>query len=97
MESAKIISNLKHDGAGYRLKGIIECFYGQVRDPEVFDALRAMRDDDVVLAGYKLSTYAAAILDVFDAETYSGTEEEVTELISRMKEYLQEKAQKTEG
>ena len=88
MGSKRIINKLTSDGALFRCQGILECLQSGDKDPHIIDALKNLIGDSVVIMGRKISSYAAAALDILDVETYNGTDEEVIDLIPDLKAYV---------
>ena len=80
-----IIEKLKSTGAVYRLNGIMDCLEKGVLLQEEIDLLKDLTQDEVVIAGRKLSAYANAILDLLGVEKYDGKDVDVKRLIAELK------------
>ena len=59
-----IIEKLKSTGAAYRLNGIISCLEKGVLLEEEVVLLKELTQDEIVIAGRKISAYARAVLDL---------------------------------
>lgn len=81
-----IVSKLKSDGAIYRCQGILECLKGNIQDKSVLDLVSKLKNDNVVILGRKISSYAIAALDILGVEKYSGEDVEIVEFIPELRE-----------
>lgn len=79
------IENLKSTGAAYRFNGIMSCLEKGVLLKEEVDLLKTLTQDEVVIAGRKLSAYASAALDLLGVEKYDGKDVDVKQLIAELK------------
>ena len=79
------IENLKSTGAAYRFNVIISCLEKGVLSKEDIDLLKTLTQDEVMIAGRKLSAYASAVLDLLGVEKYNGIDVDVQQLITELK------------
>ena len=79
------IEKMKSTGAAYRLQGIMDCLEKEVILKEEVDLLKTLTQDDVIIAGRKISTYASAVLDLLGIEKYYGKDVDVKRLIVELK------------
>ena len=80
-----IIEKLKSTGAAYRLNGIISCLEKGVLLEEEVVLLKELAQDEIVIAGRKISAYARAVLDLLGVEKYNGSDVDVKNLIAELK------------
>lgn len=76
-----IIAKLQKDGAYYKFNGIVECVRSQTKDETVISELKKMKSDHAQIAGYSISDFSFAALDVLNAEKYTGNNENVLRII----------------
>jgi len=79
------IENLKNTGAAYRFNGIMSCLEKGVLSKEEINLLKTLTQDEVIIAGRKLSAYASAVLDLLEIEKYNGKDVDVQQLITELK------------
>lgn len=79
------VEKLRHDGASYRLNGIVECLDNRsVTDVEI-EELQRLKNDHVVIGGREISAYVTALLDVLGVEIYRGNDDIISSLIRAWK------------
>ncbi len=88
MEYKETIDKLTNDGAIYRCQGIIDCLKKHITDQQVVEAIGRLKNDNVVILGRRVSSYALAALDIIGVEKYSGNDDEVRELIPDLTELI---------
>ncbi len=79
-----IIEKLKSTGAAYRFNGIMGCLEKGVLLKEEIDLLKTLTQDEVVIAGRKISVYASAVLDLLGIEKYDGKDADIKQLIAEL-------------
>lgn len=83
-----IVDALSHSGAIYRMNAISFCAIWKIKDPEVENRIKELKQDDVTLDGYRVSDFAAAALDLMGIETYTGNRIFTKNLIDSKFEFL---------
>ncbi|MBQ1771029.1 MAG: hypothetical protein II000_03645 [Clostridia bacterium] len=81
MKKKEMIGRLTSTGALFRCQGIIAAAQERNTDPEVIEAISALRNDKVLVLGRRVYSYAYAALDFLGIEKYSGEDEDVPDLI----------------
>ena len=82
MERKEIISNLKRDGAWYRMNGIIFAASKNMCDEETIKLLRSLKSNTVWMLGRQVGWYAIAALDMLGAEKYTGNDPDIAQFVS---------------
>lgn len=89
-EKQAIIDGLSHSGAIYRMNAISFSSIFNVRDDEVKERIKSLKDDDITLDGYSVSDFAMAALDLMKIEKYTGGKASVKNLIDSKFDFLQQ-------
>ncbi len=76
-----ILSGLKHKGALIRINGIMHAVKYKVKNNDITEAIKELKNDDFWYDGYSVSQFAIAGLHVMNIEHYKGNDERVIELI----------------
>jgi len=75
-----ILNNLKHDGALYRVRGILQCIDKQSMDIAEQRAVEHLTDDSVLVAGREVGAYARAALQILLDKPIDSTDSDSLEL-----------------
>lgn len=78
----KILYNLKTKGTFYRFNAILDCVNNQIITKEIADELIKLKKDYRVIAGYKISDFSIAALDILGIEKYSDGNLDIINLIN---------------
>lgn len=80
----EILSDLRHDGAAFRLRGLAYCIGQRLNRPEVVKEIKALTKDGVLVLGHTIADYAIAALDILGIEKYIGNSDGIKSLISSL-------------
>ena len=76
-----IMQGLSHIGAFYRINATINAVRYEVRDPVVKIYLDRLKEDQIVMNGYRVSEFAISALDILGFERYNGNDLRIKRLI----------------
>lgn len=76
-----ILKGLKHKGAIYRINALINIVRYSISSKEIVQMVYNLLKDNVFVDGYKVSDFAYAVLDLIGVKKYSGSDEQISELI----------------
>ena len=77
-----ILQGLTHSGAFYRINAIISAGKYIVIEPEIEIYLKRLKEDRVIMNGYRVSDFAYAVLDILKIEKYLGDDIKIRRLIN---------------
>lgn len=75
-----ILEGLHHGGALLRAVAVIFMTLYKLTSKEYLDGLYALKDDNVVVSGYKVSDFCICALDILGIEKYTGDDEQIRKL-----------------
>ena len=77
----KILQDLNKKGTFYIFNAILSCVNKRLISQKISDKLTDLKKDDREIAGYKISEYSAAALDILELHKYDGKDENIQFLI----------------
>lgn len=80
--SSAIMQGLSHPGAIYRINAIINAVQYKLQNPSLKIYLSRLKEDQIVMNGYKVSEFAVSALDILGLETYLGNDIRIKKLIN---------------
>lgn len=79
--SNAIIAGLLHHGAIYRMNAIAFSSLQGRSNKEIVEKIKALRTDHFGIDGYSVSDFAIAALDILGIEKYTGSNQNIKQLI----------------
>lgn len=76
-----ILQGLAHPGAFYRINAIISVGKNLVSEPTIGIYLKQLKEDKIIMNGYRVSDFAYAALDIIESEKYAGNDIRIRRLI----------------
>lgn len=81
-DNTAILQGLIHPGAFYRINATINVVRFEMREPVVKIYLDRLKDDQIIMNGYRVSDFAYAALDILGFETYTKNNIRIKKLIA---------------
>lgn len=77
-----ILQGLAHSGAFYRINAAVSAGKYFVREPVIGIYLKRLKEDKIIMDGYRVADFAYAALDILEIEKYMGNDIRVRRLIN---------------
>lgn len=75
------IEMLYREGTFNKFNGIIECVKLNLKTDTVIKRLKELKNDTTIIAGYPISNFSVAALDIMNIEKYNGDNVDIKGLI----------------
>lgn len=86
-DSSAIVQGLSHPGAFYRINAAINAVRYEVREPVIKVYLSRLKNDQIIMNGYRVSDFAVSALDILGFESYMGSDLRIRRLIQSRFEF----------
>lgn len=77
-----ILQGLAHPGAFYRINATMSAGRHFVKEPVIGIYLKRLKEDNMIMNGYRVSDFAYAALDILGIEKYIGNDIRIRRLIN---------------
>ena len=89
-EKSAIIEGLLHRGSIFRMNAIGFSSMIEDADADIVHEIQKLKDDSVMLDGYRVSDFAIAALSLMGVEEYKGDQKQVKDLITSKFDFLRD-------